>query len=256
MLARLERLDLFRNLLDGEAVAALTATPHLAGLRRLNLGHNRLGREGIQHLASSAMTNLTHLDISSNGMPLDACRALVPWLARQRLVSLNLGHSYPGANLLRLLADCPGLECLVELDLGAAGIDEAEGARVLASAPWLGGVVKLNLSGARIGPDGLRDLLDSGRLGQVTELDLGLCRLGDRGAQLLADWPDLAGLLRLNLNANEIGDEGVTALADSPHLPPGLRLMLGRVENPFSDAAAGRLQERLGRRLNLRGYSY
>jgi uncharacterized protein (TIGR02996 family) len=244
----LERLDLYRNHLDDVGVAALTSAPWLAGLRELNLGNNRLRTGAVKGLAGSGIANLTHLDLSSNGLGTEEFQALAPFLARQKLVSLNLGSTYPRAEGLRHLADCPGLDCLVELDLGMR-IGEANGARVLAAAPWLGGLVRFNLFATRFGPDGLEPLLASGRLGLVTDLNLCLCELGDQGARLLADWPGLAGLLRLDLHSNEITDEGAAALAASPYLSPGLHLDLGN--NRQGDASNARLRERLGARLNL-----
>jgi uncharacterized protein (TIGR02996 family) len=249
LLGRLERLDLLHNYLDEEGVAALVAAPSLDNLRELNLGDARLGNAAAASLAGSAIVGLGKLDLRSNGIHTEGYRALAPWLARQRLVSLSVGRTYPRTDGMRCLGDCPGLDNLVELSLDGTGLGETEGATVLASAPWLAGVVVLNLFGTRIGSDGLQALLSSGRLGLVTGLNLCLCRLGDRGAQLLAEWPGLAGLFALDLHANEIGDEGAKALADSPHLPPGLSLDLG--ENRISESVCARLRERLGNRLSL-----
>jgi uncharacterized protein (TIGR02996 family) len=249
LLARLERLNLYRNHLHDDGVAALVASPYLVNLRELNLGHNQMGDEGVAALARSPITGLGRLHLNFNGLGTKNARALAPWLARQQLTFLNLGDTYMGHEGLRVLADCPGLDRLIELDLSCADVGETEGARVLAAAPWLAGVVSLDLSSTYHGPEGLRALLDSGRLGILTRLSLRLCRLGDRGARLLADWPGLAGLGWLDLCSNQIGDEGAGALARSPHLSPALRLDVS--SNALSDAAAAALRERLGPRLTV-----
>jgi hypothetical protein len=193
---------------------------------------------------------LGKLDLSCNLLPLHESTSLHAWLGRQRLVSLSLGLTPLGPQGLRLLGDCPGLNHLIDLNLNCAVLGGAVGAEVLATAPWLGGVVALDLHATRIGPDGLAALLNSGRLGRLIDLDLCMCDLGDRGARLLAEWPGLAGLMRLNLSQNDIGEAGGAALAGSPHLPAGLGLTLG--DNALSEAAVARLRERLGGRLVLR----
>jgi uncharacterized protein (TIGR02996 family) len=239
--AGLQGLDLFRNYLDNEAVATLVASPHFQGLRELNLGHNHLGPAGAAHLAQSPLTDLLKLDLSSNGlMNAEASWALVPWLARQRLLSLNLGHNYMEPQGVRLLAECPGLDTLIDLDLTGVHLGQLDEAKVLAAASWLDGVVRLNLCSTHIGPDGLQALLAGGRLGHLTDLDLSGCRLDDQGVQLLAEWPGLAGLSRLRLRGNQIGYLGMMALARSPYLSPALWLDLGG--NLFSEAARSHLQ--------------
>jgi uncharacterized protein (TIGR02996 family) len=249
LLGRLECLDFCHNHLDDEAIAVLAASPHLGSLRELNLGDNRLFSGAAASLAGSPLAELGKLDLSCNTLRDEEFRVLAAWLARQRLVSLNLGSTFPSAWGLRSLTDCPGLDNLVELNLENCMLGQTDGATVLASAHWLNGVVILNLRATGIAAEGLQDLLDSARLGMVTDLNLARCRLEDRGARLLADWPGLAGLLRLDLSDNSISDEGAKALAASPHLPPGLRLDL--TANGISEPVCARLRERLGNRVNF-----
>lgn len=103
------------------------------------------------------------------------------------------------------------------VNLGLHGELGAEGARVLAQAPELAAVRKLNLAGCRLGDDGVAALLDSPHLA-CTQLTLRENDIGDQGAQALAGAPALAGCRALFLARNQIGDEGVAALAGSVHL--------------------------------------
>jgi uncharacterized protein (TIGR02996 family) len=249
LLGRLERLDLYRNGFGDEEVAVLAASPHLGSLRELNLGYNSWGDEGAASLARSSITDLGKLDVSHTAVGAGGYRALAPWLARQKLVSLNLGSTNPRAAGLSALADCEGLDRLIDLDL--SGIDWGHnGSDRLASAPWMRGLASLNLFATYLGVQGLRVLIESGALDRLTTLDVSLGELGDGGARLLAEWQGLAGLCELNLRSNEIGDEGAAAILASPYLTSDTRLHLGN--NHLSAGAIDSARERFGARVTFR----
>jgi uncharacterized protein (TIGR02996 family) len=68
-LARLRALTLTGGLTDAD-VTALAACPHLAGLVRLDLRHNRITRAGLEALAGSPhLRGLKGLDLSGNPVP-------------------------------------------------------------------------------------------------------------------------------------------------------------------------------------------
>lgn len=221
-LGQLERLDLQGNHLDDECVTQLAQSPHLAALRDLNLSQNRMGKAGAAALANSAIANLGVLDLGYNGIGPEGLLALLPWLERQRLIRLDLGNTYFGASGIAALAQSIALPDLIHMDL--SGNSLADGMPALASAEWLRGLVTLDLFATRIGPAGLRHLLDAGRLDLVRNLSLSLTEIGDEGARRLAQWPVLAKLTQLDVRGNGISDAGFRALADSPHLREGLHL--------------------------------
>jgi uncharacterized protein (TIGR02996 family) len=243
LLGRLRRLDLYRNGFADDALIVLADSPHLGSLRELNLGHNEIRNQGAAHLARSGITNLGRLNLSSNPIRGDGFVALVPWLDRQKLVSLDLSHTYLEEKGLAALANCPGLENMIELDLSCTHLGD-KGGKTLPSAPWLRGLTALNLFSARLGPEGLRSLLESGALGQLTALHLGENNLGDDGVRLLADWPGLSGLAELDLGSNDISDKGLSILLRSGRLSPGTKL--GLTHNPLSVNAVQAAREQIG----------
>jgi hypothetical protein len=116
------------------------------------------------------------------------------------------------------------------VNLGLHGKLGAEGARVLAQAPELAAIRKLNLAGCRLGDDGVAALLASPHLA-CRQLTLRENDIGDEGAQALAEAPALAGCRALFLARNQIGDQGVAALAGSVHLSGLEQLGIGGNED-------------------------
>ncbi|MFO0929279.1 MAG: TIGR02996 domain-containing protein [Gemmataceae bacterium] len=115
--------------------------------------------------------------------------------------------------------------------------------QVLARTPWLGNLVRLDLSNQSVTPPGLALLLQSPQLRQLRVLNLAanglqpeaadplmLCqvrlreltlwgnRLGDEGVGRLAVSDVLRELRKLDLRGNEVGDGGAVALARSQRL--------------------------------------
>jgi uncharacterized protein (TIGR02996 family) len=72
--ARLVHLDLGNHDLDDPAACVLARSPHLGGLRSLNLWHNRIGPSGAADLVS--LPALEWLDLRSNPLPPAARAAL------------------------------------------------------------------------------------------------------------------------------------------------------------------------------------
>jgi uncharacterized protein (TIGR02996 family) len=116
------------------------------------------------------------------------------------------------------------------VNLGLHGKLGATGARVLAEAPDLAAIRKLNLAGCRLGDDGVAALLASPHLG-CTQLTLREDDITDEGAQTLAGAPALARCRALFLARNRLGDEAVAALAGSAHLAGLEQLGIGGNED-------------------------
>ena len=77
----------------------------------------------------------------------------------------------------------------------------------------------LNLSGKKIGDEGIKRLISSGALEKVEKIDLRYNEITASGAELLAKISPLAKLRVLILRHNILGDAGSIALANSSSFP-------------------------------------
>jgi Leucine-rich repeat (LRR) protein len=109
----------------------------------------------------------------------------------------------------------------------------------LAASPHLARLQRLDLSGNRIGLEGVRTLLRSPHLGRLKSLDLSHNDLGPAGAAELAGWP--SQLESLSIAGNGLSGDDVRRLLEAPlsqalveldltHNPlgPGLMSVLGK----------------------------
>ena len=167
----------------------------LTDLTSLNLSGNGIGAEGAHALV--ALTKLASLNLADNGIGAEGAHALA---ALTNLTSLNLVDNviWPGG--ARALA---ALTNLTSLDLARNRIG-TEDARALAA---LINLTSLNLADGSIGAEGARALAS---LTNLTSLNLWGNGIGAEGAQALAA---LTSLTSLNLWDNSIGAEGARALA-------------------------------------------
>jgi hypothetical protein len=179
-------------------VAALAASPHLAGLVALRLSQCAVGGAGIADLAQSK-----HLG---------------------QLQYLDLSNSLTTADGLAQLGEGEGLPALVALELGYSGISHNDLA-ALVRRPLAGRLQRLRLDNNPLGDAGALELAIS-NLGMLRELTLAGTNIGDAGAITLADSSRLERLERLDLAGCPIGEEGAVALASSRHLDRLSRLDL------------------------------
>ena len=85
----------------------------------------------------------------------------------------------------------------------------------------------LNLSGKKIGDEGLKILLKQDFIKKLKKLDLRYNDISPNGAKTLANTPPLPKLKTLTLKHNFFADEGTVALANSPSFPNLEKLQLG-----------------------------
>jgi uncharacterized protein (TIGR02996 family) len=96
--------------------AALTASPHLAYVRSLNLAGAEIGDAGAQALASSPYaSSLTTLDLERNGIGSAGAQAIAGSASLKQLRTLILGQNAIDDEAARAIADMPHL---TTLDLG------------------------------------------------------------------------------------------------------------------------------------------
>jgi uncharacterized protein (TIGR02996 family) len=145
----------------------------------------------------------------------------------------------PGTAGLGRLFDSPALRWVDSLTLDDAKFNDKL-ARKLASSPHAHGLRSLIVEDGRgLKVSGVSALLAEGALPSLIELDLSSARLGDNGLRQLARLPGLARLRRLRLIMGGFGDAGAAALIESPHLAPIEELGLGCLNFDEPDTRIG-----------------
>jgi uncharacterized protein (TIGR02996 family) len=171
-LAGLTRL--FLNWSDEEGIAALSDSPHLAGLRWLKLPCNDLSPEGVAALAATRhLTRLQILELEYNPFGVAGVRALAGGTWKE-LARLDLGSCELGDEGAVALAECRSLRGLRSLSVDSNKIT-AGGVRALVRSPHLRNLVWLSLYANKIGDEGALALCESQTLGKLGQVELGYC---------------------------------------------------------------------------------
>ena len=200
-LAALESLSLAGCRLADAELGPLLASPYLAGLRRLDLGGNRLTA------AIGGLARLSSLGLAEQLHDLTALDELLQSLTR--LTTLDASGSRLGDALPRRLVGA-GLRSLELADCG-----------LTPDAELPAGLVRLELGFNALGDDGVVRLAESGAFAACVELGLAGNRLSGRGlAAVLERAPKLE---RLEVRANP--RLGAAEWAACGAVPGGLRRM-------------------------------
>lgn len=222
-LDRLASLTIYAQHSGPALAAALAGSPYLDHLRRLCLGRNRLGDEGVAHLTKRVWPALEYLDLSDNNLSLTAAELLQKVSCFPRLRFLQLRGNQLGLSGATHLAEPPLRDQLVALGLASNQIGRCGGGDLLSALHRLLAIPRLDLANNGLTPQLLRYLWnpfpsnpDSSRL-QV--LDLSRNDLGDAGVVFLTQGPGFAQLRILVLAWCNIGDTGACALAESDRFP-------------------------------------
>jgi uncharacterized protein (TIGR02996 family) len=191
--------------------------PWVKGLRWLD--------EGPQEAESWALVDgLEVLDLRLN----DVTRlAASPILDRLNLLHLGpdswTGNAEIGDEGARALASSPYLRRIRSLELSDTAIESA-GIAALVAAPELRHLTSLSLmgfdctTGNCIGDVGARAIAESSHMSHLTRLWLPNNNITDEGVRELAGSANLNELTDLMLIGNPIGPDGARALASSPYL--------------------------------------
>ena len=113
----------------------------------------------------------------------------------------------------------------------------------------------LNLSGKKIGDEGVKRLITSGMLEKIEKLDLRYNEITATGAELIAKIKPLPKLRILILRHNILGDAGSLALARSSSFPELEEMQLGWTETRDAGAKAFTNTDKFPKlkKLDLRG---
>jgi hypothetical protein len=160
--------------------------------------------------------------------------ARCPGLAGVR--DLDLGESAHDDRFLAYLARCPAWPSVQRLNL-YRGWFEPPGLRALATAPLLASLRSLNLSRSHVQSAGLRELLRSPHLAGLRQLELSENGIESRVVKNLVEYP-WQRLERLDLSSNELTTAAVRHLAGSPRLASLRSLDLSAGHKLGDDAAA------------------
>jgi uncharacterized protein (TIGR02996 family) len=218
-LAGLRRLDLSDNPLGPGGVEVLTTCPHLASLRCLALRGVKMGVEGAYALggdeASVNLAGLTALDLRQNTIYEEGVTTLAhtPYLAG--LTELSLSPIWGKDS--EALNESPYWRKLTILRISG---DFSEGIPLLLECRFVKGLRVLELNGTRARDEHAEEIADCRHLGKVQHLGLAGNFIGDDGLLALASRARLPALRWLDLNENRITSAGVSALCDSALAKP------------------------------------
>lgn len=186
------------------------------GLRRLVVHRANLGDRQLRELAQYlSAPSLRRLDLSHNYLTAHAAQAL-QGLGCQRLSSLLLRHNRLGDVGLEALASAPWLLGLRRLDVSLNGA-HGPGALALTLAPWFTRLSHLSLAHNSIEARARRNLLEA-LPGRLVSLDLSGVGLTDRDMETLARCR-LPRLRRLAVAHNALTHQGLEALSGAPWFP-------------------------------------
>jgi hypothetical protein len=227
MLAHLTGLYLTGHAFRGPELEILLASPHLTGLRRLDLGLFA-GWDKVKAIITAPQhERFTHLYLYGQRLDAAGYRKLAA-ADLAALKSLHLGGTpQMGPSGAKTLAGAAFLGHLQELVLTNNRLG-TEGMEALAAGPHFRCPARLEVGSNQIGSAGLRALLDAPGLEDVVFLELDQNDLDNTDLAALAAAPCLSGLLHLDLAGNpQIGPAGAEALASSPYLARLASLKLG-----------------------------
>lgn len=233
-LANLRALDLGWNRIGDDGVRALAESPHLAGLVSLDLSQNEIGNAGLRALLlSSSLQNLKSLFLGENALSDVAIRPLGPMVANS-LTTLHLeSNQFDELSIVAIRMNFKKLAAL-KLDGNACGL---HGAQALAN---LAELRSLSLNSTQFGDEGVQTIARS-EMASLTKLYLRYNQISAEGAKALGNSKTFSNLALLDLRQNSIGDPGARAIAESAYLQQLTRLDLG--ENAIGDVGAHALAQ-------------
>lgn len=231
-LGGLRTLDISGNHFGPEGAAPLANARWLSGLRSLNIQSCHIQDQGVEALASSpGVANLETLNLSSNSFGDAGLIALAtsPHLGNLKEVSIG-GNSFGDAGI-RALTQAPFLPRLKSLALDSCNA-EPETMRALLATPFTE-LRSITLASTPIGDAVLVNVITAPYFHTLTSLTVIDCEAGDLVAGAIGA-SGFNSLTVLNLSRNRITNSGVVALCQSKALSK--LTLLNLCDNPFGDA--------------------
>ena len=235
---QLETLELVDIYCKGDGAAALTASPCLSSLQRLDLSANRIDAKRFVRMASVPMPHLRRLDLSGprvnayymnvGQQPLldTGAAAWANSTNAERLKELRLGNCHLTDEALTAIFQSSRLRSLEQLDLSHNAFTAAAIARAAVGSSLWKTLREIGLNHCRLDNAAVEALARVPHAPALRALQLAYNSIGPSGAAALAAWPALGRVWQLDLHDNLIGDDGLIALAQSRHLGRLLELDL------------------------------
>ena len=215
--------------------------PALALVRSLELFGKHITDKAARLLAACPqLADVQRLTVSGNRLTAAGLEALLA--AEWPLTALSVGRNKLGDDGAKALAAATHLTGLLSLSAGDAGIGP-EGAAALFAAPQLAGLQTLVLINNPMGDAGAVAFARASHFHRLWQVNLWGCQIGDEGAAAIGNAPHLLKTPHIDLRDNAIGDEGAVALATSPLLQSGFGRALTLTGNQIGDAGAAALFE-------------
>jgi hypothetical protein len=261
-LPTLRSLDLSRNEVGSEGLAALGASETLTGLCELTLSDFQQTPAMLDGLAGTPLLSrlealrwtgdseeggamlprffalegfqgLRVLEVTYQHLVDDDLLALAS-LEHSTLETLKIQNAKFTKKGIEALAKSPALANVSVLELSGCGLDDGAAVALLRS-PHLKNLRRLGLSGDAVGDAVVGAALDASFTGTLEYLSLHNTSVSDAGAQAIAKSTALARLAHLELTQTKIGDAGATAIAGAAGL--GKLLYLGFPTDELGGAA-------------------
>ena len=203
--------------LSKHAEACQTGALH--GVTELNIENNKIGDNGIAHVATALQTNttMTELDISQCSISDEGAESLARAFAVNRsLQELDMSCNKIGDKGIAHIATALQTNTtMTKLDISQCSISD-EGAESLARALAVNrSLQELDMSWNEIGDKGIAHIATTLQTNTtMTKLDISHCSISDEGAESLARALAVnRSLQELYISENEIGDKGIAHIA-------------------------------------------
>ncbi|MBN9119791.1 MAG: TIGR02996 domain-containing protein, partial [Planctomycetes bacterium] len=241
-----------RSSYPAEVAAALVDSPRLTGLRELDLSLTPLSATDAEELFRAPhLRALKRLRVLGHRWTAETVRALAAGGFGQ-LTSLRLTHAALDDEAAEVLAGCPALAGLRDLDLGHNAIT-GRGVTALLTSPHLANVAFLGLEANPCGGVDA-DRLAAAAPGGLRMLHCHDSRFRTSDVRALARCPRLRTLWYLDLDAHNIGTPAVRELVRGfkDFCPPVVWLTYNRIDDRGAELLAKWKAARALRVLHLR----
>lgn len=233
--------------IDENGMLSMIDWPGMNRIRALHFSGNRITTSALHALLQSdSAANLKHLVLRDNGLEAASMEAFESANQKIELETLDLGENYLSDVGADFLAKARCLAQLKSLRMDRCEFGRGGGIR-LADAQFFYSIRRLNIDDNRLGPDGLRAILQRVP-DQLHTLQISNNDLNDEAARDLASSVASERLQAIDLSENQLSNDAIDALVESSHL--GNMLMIRLNDNPIAATTAAKLlSSELGKRL-------
>ena len=232
-------------------IAAIAASPQMAGLKKLVLARAGITKVGCTHFEQATFAGLEHLDIGHNATGPDCANSLAKSPFMPKLAALIAPENQWNSEAISHLTRAGFFPTIHVLNLANNNLTGKDCERIAAHPVW-GDLTALSLQKNPVGDAcaealavmpaklerlllahsemtdfGVLALAKSEKMKELTKLDVGWNALTHVSAEAITLASFARQLEVLSLEGNTVGDEGLTALLKERKLPALWSLELG-----------------------------